>query len=71
MHNFVICVDNTDHQASLEPRKIYEVVSDPDAEKKNFLRVIDESGEDYLFPSNLFINLPLAEDIAEQVAKIA
>ena len=71
MHNFVICVDNTDYQASLEPRKIYEVLPDPEAESKEFLRVIDESGEDYLFPSSLFISLPLEDELAEQVAKIA
>ncbi len=71
MHNFVICIDNTDYQASLEPRKIYETLPDAEAEKIDFLRVIDESGEDYLFPASLFVDLPLADDLAEKVAKIA
>ena len=71
MNNFVICVDNTNYQVSLEPRKIYQVLPDSDAENKAFLRVIDESGEDYLYPDNLFIALPLTDELAEQVSKIA
>jgi len=46
---FALCVDNTDYAASLIARKIYEVVPDPQAEKDDFIRVIDESGEDYLY----------------------
>ncbi len=71
MHNFVICTENTDYEVALEPRKIYEVLSDLSAEERGFLRIIDESGEDYLFPANLFIILPLSGEIAEKVAKIA
>lgn len=71
MHNFVICVDNTGYEVSIEPRKLYEVLADAESEKKGFLRVIDESGEDYLFPASLFIRLPLEGDLAEQVANIA
>jgi hypothetical protein len=52
---FVLCVENGDYQASLEPRKVYRVVSDSAAEAKGLLRVIDESGEDYLFPARLFV----------------
>ena len=52
---FVLCVSNGTYKVSLNPRKIYRVVSDPEAEKKLLLRVIDESGEDYLFPADLFV----------------
>ena len=52
---FVLCVNAGTYQASLEPRKVYSVVSDPVAEAKSLLRVIDDSGEDYLFPSRLFV----------------
>jgi hypothetical protein len=71
MHNFVVCLENTDYEASLETRKIYEVVADPVAEKRGFIRVVDESGEDYLFPQDLFVSIPLSGDLADKVAKIA
>ena len=47
---FAICVDNKDYPASLEFRKVYRVLPDADAEKDGFVRVVDESGEDYLYP---------------------
>jgi len=52
---FVICIKNEGYQASLEPRKIYRVVADAKAEGKGMLRVVDESGEDYLFPADFFV----------------
>ena len=59
---WVICVRNDGYEVSLERRKIYEVLSDSAAEAHNQLRVIDESGEDYLFPASYFavIELPAA-----------
>lgn len=51
---FVICVDNRGYEASLEPGKVYRVLTDREASTIHFLRVIDESGEDYLFPSRMF-----------------
>jgi hypothetical protein len=52
---YVICVRNGTYRASLEPRKVYRVLEDAAAEKSALVRVIDESGEDYLFPSDLFV----------------
>ena len=52
---YVICVNSGSYKASLEPRKVYRVVNDPTAEAKALLRVIDDSGEDYLFPARLFV----------------
>ncbi len=52
---FAVCVDNTDYPASLELRKVYRVLSDPEAEQDGYLRVIDESGEDYLYPADYFV----------------
>ncbi len=60
---FVICVDNTDYEASLIVQKMYEVVSDPQAEKDEMLRVIDESGEDYLFHDSHFISIKLPVEV--------
>jgi hypothetical protein len=58
----VVCVANEGYQASIEKRKIYVALSDPAAEKHGLLRVIDESGDDYLFPKMFFrpIALPQA-----------
>ena len=52
---FVLCLEAGTYQASLESRKVYRVLDDPDAEAKSLLRVVDESGEDYLFPARLFV----------------
>ena len=58
----VVCVDNDGYAASLEKRKIYVVLRDAGAEKHGMLRIVDESGEDYLYPKAFFrsIALPLA-----------
>jgi hypothetical protein len=56
---FVLCVRNGNYRASLEPRKVYRVLNDPAAEAQALLRVIDESGEDYLFPADLFVPIEL------------
>ena len=57
---FVVCVRNTGYPAALETRKIYRTMTDRDAEAHGMLRVVDESGEDYLYPAKLFmaVNLP-------------
>jgi len=60
---FVVCIENTGYPAALEVRKIYEVVADPDAAKLGQIRVIDESGEDYLFPKEFFRSLDLPQDL--------
>jgi hypothetical protein len=52
---FAVCINNTDYPASLELHKIYRVLPDEDAAKDGDLRVIDESGEDYLYPADLFV----------------
>jgi hypothetical protein len=52
---FVLCIRNDGYQASLERRKIYRVIADSQAESKGMLRLVDESGEDYLFPSDYFV----------------
>jgi hypothetical protein len=60
---FVICVNNEGHEASLEIRKVYERLPDPKGERHGYVRIIDESGDDYLFPGNYFIALELPKDI--------
>jgi len=52
---FALCIDNTEYEASLIPKKIYEIIPDEEAAKDDFLRIIDESGEDYLYHMSLFL----------------
>jgi hypothetical protein len=66
-HEFAICVDNHGYEVSLEMRKLYEVVADPDAERHGQIRVIDESGEDYLYPATAFNRVSLPDSIIERV----
>ena len=57
----VICVKNKGYEVSLERRKIYVALADVDAEKHKLLRVIDESGEDYLYPKAFFLAVSLPQ----------
>lgn len=68
-HEFVICTDNHGYEASLELRKLYEVLPDPSATEHAQLRVIDESGEDYLYPAKSFDRISLPANIAERVLR--
>ena len=60
---FAVCLRNRGYAASLEIRKLYPVLIDSDAEANNLIRVIDESGEDYLYPARLVQKLSLPTDI--------
>lgn len=68
---FVICVNNRGYSASLEQRKLYPFLHDAEAEQHNMIRVIDESGEDYLFPARYFVpvDLPATTRRKLQLAK--
>lgn len=59
---FVLCIDNGGYLASLEPRKVYQTLSDPIAADRGLLRVIDESGEDYLYPIRLFVSIQVPHE---------
>jgi hypothetical protein len=58
---FVVCINNHDYPTSLEVRKIYQVLPDDIAARHQMLRVIDESGEDYLYPISYFVRIELPE----------
>jgi hypothetical protein len=58
---FLLCVQNAGYPASLEVRKVYQALPDPVAASRGFVRVIDESGEDYLYPSAFFVAVELPE----------
>ena len=57
---FVVCEKNEGYAASLELRKVYQVTADTQAVEHHLIRVIDESGEDYLYPSDHFIPIELS-----------
>jgi len=64
---FVVCLKNKGYEVSLEPRKIYQVLPDADAAKHGQLRVVDESGEDYLYPEGYFAAIELPQPVRKAV----
>jgi hypothetical protein len=67
----VVCIENEGYSTSLEKRKIYVALRDPAAEKHRLLRVIDESGEDYLYPKVFFREIALPQAIRKAVLAAA
>ncbi|MBI3934735.1 MAG: hypothetical protein HY316_08565 [Acidobacteria bacterium] len=64
---FVLCVRN-DGCDDLEPRKVYQVIEDAGALAEGYLRIVDDSGEDYLYPTNFFVAIELPKDAAKALA---
>jgi hypothetical protein len=67
----VVCVENEGYPVSLEKRKIYVALVDADAEEHGLLRVIDESGEDYLYPKAFFRAIDLPPTVKKAVLAAA
>jgi hypothetical protein len=68
---FAVCVNNTDYRASLELHKIYRVLPDEDAEVDGDIRVVDESGEDYLYPAEWFVSIELPQAVEKSLLQAA
>ena len=68
---FVVCVKNEGFPVSLEVRKIYRVIADETAAKHQLLRVIDESGEDYLYPADYFVAVELPQTAVDAFSMAA
>lgn len=68
---FVVCLKNKGYEVSLERRKIYQVLPDPEAAKQRQVRVVDESGEDYLYPQSFFAPIELPQLIRQAVLAAA
>ncbi|MFZ2145995.1 MAG: hypothetical protein WAV28_02150 [Sedimentisphaerales bacterium] len=66
--HYVLCVSNEKYQASLEGRKIYQCVPDAKAETHGQIRVVDESGEDYLYPQEFFLPIEIPEEATRAFA---
>jgi hypothetical protein len=67
----VVCINNEGYPASLEKRKIYVSLRDPIAEKRGLLRIIDESGDDYLYPRMFFRPIALPQSVKKAVLAAA
>jgi len=65
---YVVCIANKDYRASLIVRRIYRVLQDRGAERRGLLRVVDESGEDYLYPKDLFAAVDLPSAVTKKFA---
>jgi hypothetical protein len=61
---FLLCVKNDDYPASLEVRKIYKAIPDETAAARHFVRVVDESGDDYLYPESYFVAIEVPKAAA-------
>lgn len=64
---FAVCVNNAEYPASLELHKIYRVLPDEEAEVDGDLRVVDESGEDYLYPAGYFVLAELPQAVEKSL----
>ena len=68
--HFVLCIDDRDSGESLERCKVYRVLADARAEKRGLLRVVDDTGEDYLYPREMFVTVALPISTSRLLAKL-
>ena len=68
---FAVCINNSDYPSSLEVHKIYRVLPDEDAVSEGDLRVVDESGEDYLYPADYFVFVELPKSVEKSLLRAA
>jgi hypothetical protein len=68
--HFAVCIRNTGYPSSLELHKIYRVIPDEDAAEDGDIRVVDESGEDYLYPAKWFAQLKLPREVQESLMHV-
>ena len=65
--SFALCVDNTDYKASLIPGKVYRIIPDSKAAKDDLVRIVDESGEDYLYHRSHFLFVDFPPAVAKRI----
>ena len=71
LKGFAVCINNVDYPAALELHKIYRVIPDEEATVSGDIRVIDESGEDYLYSSSYFAPIQLPQIVEESILRAA
>ena len=69
--HFAICIQTGEYAGTLQLRKVYEVLEDPSAAERNYVRVIDESGEDYLYPDSWFVPVSVSESVEQLLHELA
>lgn len=69
--SYVLCIDDGGYPESLEVRKLYPVLPDANAAARKYLRVIDETGEDYLYPAKCFVSIDLPPEILATLPELA
>lgn len=67
---YVVCVKNNGNPESLELKKIYRMLPDADAAKHGYIRVLDETGDDYLYPKRYFIEVALSRALPKTARKV-
>lgn len=67
---FALCIDNIDYEASLIPAKVYRLLPDPRAAKDDLVRIVDESGEDYLYHKSHFVLVDLPPAVSKHILAI-
>ena len=67
--SFLLCVRNDDYPTSLEVRKLYPTFADSQAQKLDLVRIVDESGSDYLYPADYFVAVRLPQSVKRALAK--
>ncbi len=70
MKPFALCVDNTDYQASLILGKVYRIIPDPKAARDDLIRIVDESGEDYLYHKSHFLFVDFPKGITKKILSL-
>ncbi len=68
---FAVCINNSEYPASLELHKIYRVLSDKDAARDGDIRIVDESGEDYLYSAEWFVLIDVPRKVESSVLQVA
>ena len=67
MKHFAVCIDNTEYEASLIRGKVYRILPDPRAGKDDLIRIVDESGEDYLYHKSLFVFVDFPKAVEKKI----
>lgn len=68
---FAVCIANEGYEASLERNKVYVMLDDPEAAADGDVRIVDESGEDYLYPAAWFVPVDVPEPVRQSVIRAA
>ncbi|MDD5673571.1 MAG: hypothetical protein PHC61_05385 [Chitinivibrionales bacterium] len=70
-NHYLVCVKNIGYDASLELSKLYKTIPDPEVEGHAQVRIIDESGEDYVYPKDFFMELELPAEVEQALSRAA